>query len=363
MSATHGLWPIVARHIIEGDVFDASSLSKRSIGAIISRAEEPSEGKLTAFKVAAGIQILIVILLMLAFSYTTERVFPTLAAVESGTPESYTELSDNVLDEEAGNPKILSDEEPSQPARPVTSGLISTYRLLLSIGGKKSLFRGFGCFVVYALIGIPLELLLRLIPFMPKIASSIIASLLLMQLNTVWTHAIISKPSAKPFWRRLPPLRLVFRATALPTLIFGVAAGVSGMINEIFAESIFSDVTGAAGPHPATDNILSFSLLLIAQLLLTFLVIIPADAVLVRVQTSLLTAEDRPIVSLDPVFALRKFEGREYVSALEAFKSMTRASWGRLYMLHVKVFLLCILVTNVVCFIGFMEVVIARQFL
>ncbi|KAI2783073.1 hypothetical protein F4815DRAFT_378699 [Daldinia loculata] len=348
MNAIHGLWPTIVRRIVQGDVLDIS-LSRRSIEALVSRVDKSGEGTLNAFNIIGGIQLAISILCFLTFSYVLGNVFLILASVETDAPASYTQVPGEMIDEAEG-PKDPADEEHGMLARPVTSNLRSTCRRLLSIGGKKSLFRGFACFVAYRLAIYPITFLLGLIPFMPRIASAGIASLITMQLHTAWTHIVISEPSAKPFWRRLPRFDLVLRATAVPTVILGSITG----FEQVVTGSVATSMIALTPP--------GLLLLLIFHLVYTFIAIMPAEAVLARVQASLLPEEDRPIISLDPVFDQQKAEGKQYISTHEAYQSVSRATWKRLYMLHVKFYGLSFLAFNLIGAIGYMETIIARKF-
>ncbi|KAI1655850.1 hypothetical protein F4813DRAFT_391421 [Daldinia decipiens] len=344
MIAIHGLWPTMVRRIVQGDVLDIS-FSKRSIEALVSRAEKPGEGTFNAFSVVEGIQVAIAALLFLAFSYVLGDVFLVLASVETDAPASYTQVPGEIIDEETEGPKY-----PGMSARPITSSLRSTCHRLLSIDGKKSLFRGLSCFVAYRLADYPITFLLGLIPFMPKIASACIASLLTMQLRAAWTHIVISEPSAKPFWRRLPRFNLVLRATAIPTVILGSITGFEQVV-------VGSIVTSIVGLTP-----IGILLLLIFHTVYTFVAIIPAKVVLARVQASLLPEEDRPIILLDPVFDQQKAEGKEYISTHEASQSVSRATRNRLCMLYVKFYGLSFLAFNLVGVVGYLETIIARKF-
>ncbi|KAI0850113.1 hypothetical protein F5Y00DRAFT_260845 [Daldinia vernicosa] len=349
MNAFHDLWPTIVRRIVQGDGLDIS-FPKRSIEALVSRTEKHGGGILNGFNIGIeGIQLAISVLCFLAFSYVLGHVFLILASVETDAPASYTQVPGGVIDEAEG-PKDPADEEHDMSTRPVTGSLRSTYRRLLSIGGKKSLFRGLSCFVAYGLASYPIGFLLGLIPFVPGIVSAGIASLITMQLHTAWTHIVISEPSAEPFWRRLPRFDLVLRATAIPTVILGSITG----FEQVVIRSIILSGIGLTPIGPL--------LLLIFHAVYTFIAIVPAEAVLARVQASLLPEEDRPIISLDAVFDQQKAEGKEYISTREAYQSLSRATWKRLYMLHVKYFGLSLLVFILWGAVGYVGAIIARKF-
>ncbi|KAI0131212.1 hypothetical protein F4814DRAFT_445354 [Daldinia grandis] len=348
MNAIHDLWPTMARRIVQGDVLDIS-LSRRSIEALVSRADKPSGGALSAYSIFEGIQITLVVLTFLAFSYVLGYVFLVLTSVETDAPASYAQIPGEIVNDDTEGPKDPADEEDGMSARPVTSSLRSTCRRLLSIGGKKSLFRGFACFVAYRLADYPIIFLLGLIPFMPRIVATGIASLITMQLHTAWTHIVISEPSAEPFWRRLPRFGLVLRATVVPTVILGSITG----FEQVIIGSILLSGVGFSLIGPL--------ILLIVHSVYTFIAIIPAETVLARVQASLLPEEDQPIIELDPVFTQQKVEGKEYISTREAYKSVSRASWRRLYMLHVKYFGLSFLAYTLLGAVEFAQIVIVGK--
>ncbi|KAI8963067.1 hypothetical protein F5Y11DRAFT_170054 [Daldinia sp. FL1419] len=353
MDVIHGLWSTVVRRAAQNDVLN-TLLAGRSVNP-----QPSSQAGQIASIIVITIDLAVLIWVTLVFVYVLGYVFPTLAIVESDyAPPAYTELPLDVIAEENGFPKDLTDEESTQRTRPVTSSLRATYRLLRSIRSKWPLFRGYYCFTVYTFASFPLNVFFAMTPFVPVVFSTMIIALVTMPLYTAWTHIVISEPSAKPMRQRIIPSNIALRALVMPTLVFCLAEGASQALGHIFALKVFH-IQGDRDPmFDFTSGVAMFYT--VSQLLLTSLITIPARAVLVRVQASLLPEDDRPILSLDPAITSRKADGRRYLTTAEAFKSISRAAWVRICMMDLKVLLLGILVYGFLILIGVLQFLIAQ---
>lgn len=256
----------------------------------------------------------------------------SLAAVEDDAPASYT----LVAEKDAEDNKEAVDEACVPRPKPVTSSLRATYRHICSIEGKKSLFRGIACAIAYRLSFIVIALIFSVIPFIGiGIITLLVTSVLLVQLSAAWTHIIISEPSQKPFWHRLLSFKVAFRATALPTVAYYFCGALLEKLPTMLASKLIH--------QPGEKDIVGWALSLGIYLVISIFISIPTSAVLTRVQASLLPEEDQTIVPLDRALALHKAEGKEYMSMIEAWKSMPRASWIRLYKLYAKIWAVSVL--------------------
>ncbi|KAI1411752.1 hypothetical protein F5Y13DRAFT_54322 [Hypoxylon sp. FL1857] len=317
-------------------------VSRRSIETLVARAEENSNGAKAVATAFLVLQLIVVIAILVTLDYTLDKIFPVLAMIEDEAPPSYAAVGSKEaeeLEDLAGNKDAPVDDDPSPRPKPITRSLRSIYRHVRSISGKKSLFRGFICWVVYNITLIPITLLLVSIPFIPVFVAAPIATLLTAPLYTAWVHIVITKPSEKYFWHRIPRFGLVFRATALPTLILGIVDGVkdklySGMVN-----------WGPLGTYAHEDNSVPTFLLKSALALLIWIFVqIPLEVALTRVQASMLPKEDETIVPLDHALTLHKDEGKEYVSLLDAWKSFSRGAWVRLMNVYAMTIMICVMV-------------------
>lgn len=274
-------------------------------------------------------------------SYTLGQLFPALAIIENTDPPAYEPLALND-DAADGNTPPRTDA-----GKPISSSLRALNRLLYSVGGWRSSFRGLGAYLAYAfavsLVGgvfsaIPV---LGWVPFV----GTLLASLALVQLSTAWVHIAISPPNAAPFWRRLPPFRKTFEATWLPTLAAWAAGTVAGAAPLLVASLVHLPLYDPQNPNdlPEYDGHAAWKILVV--LLVTLVVwaalIVPAEVLLVRVQASLLPPDEDSIIPFDRTYdgtLEPAVVGRGYVSARDALRTFPRASWVRIYILHAKIF-------------------------
>ncbi len=86
--------------------------------------------------------------------------------------------------------------------------------------------------------------------------------------------------------------------------------------------------------------------------ILSFILIIPAHLLLVRVEASLLPADEWTIVTLDPAISTTKHE-RGYVTWIEACKSLTKPSLVNLVFLYIRIFLITAATVAIAGFVDF----------
>lgn len=175
---------------------------------------------------------------------------------------------------------------------------------------------------------------------------SIITSIVLCRLQMTWTHAVISMPSTKPWWRRFPSLK-AGKNIILPTAVWALAQQVSIYIpGALFA--IVLDTfqrPGIYGGNPQTIQKIALAQIFCVFLIFVgtvILIVIPADVTLKRVQASMLPEEDEAIVPFDRTFAGKVqpkiLGGTGAVSMLDAWRTFDKEARIRLIKLYVKVF-------------------------
>ncbi|KAK0715025.1 hypothetical protein B0H67DRAFT_489207 [Lasiosphaeris hirsuta] len=319
-----------------------------SIGTSVVRRyveELPGNSKLPDWAFGVLFLNLIVFLpVFLILGYTLGHVVPTLAIVEDPNPPAYEPLNNNENSDENASP---ASENPEASGRPVTTSLRATRRLLISVAGRRALFRGFWCAVFLGFAGSALGAIfnMRIIPLIP--IGQLLAQLALVQFGAAWTHIVISAPNPLPFYRRLPPFRKAFEATCFPILAVWLATALTVVVSGLTAVALgikigFSDHDRAN--NPTVDGHLVWKLIVVA--LVSFAVelvtVVPANVILVRVQASLLPPEEDAIVPFDRSFQ-GKVEpaivgGKGFVSMRDALATFPRASWIRLYKLYAKIF-------------------------
>lgn len=289
--------------------------------------------------------------IFLLVGYTFNNLYPVLAMVEDPSPPVYAPVSLNPETEslpgEDGLP--VADEAArgsSQQSHVVTSSFRAIHRTLQGISGWRSNFRGLPCWISIAFCTAVVYAIINAIPFVPSILAALISAIALVQLYTAWLHVVISMPSSKRFWKRLPDFRKAFQATAIPTVLYFVAIEIQQTVPKWLAHAMgmnrWDPKNPSQVPEPRPSDAWKGILVVLAVVVLTVFVTIPAHVVLTRVQASLLPEEDETIVPFD-----RSFQGtvepaivggKGYVSIIDAWKTFSRASWIRLVKLYVKIF-------------------------
>ncbi|KAK3398533.1 hypothetical protein B0T20DRAFT_210721 [Sordaria brevicollis] len=277
--------------------------------------------------------------------YTLHTVYPTLAMVEDpNPPPEYTPvpLDPQELQGSAatGDFQLLENNE-----RPITSSIRRTHELLWRFGWRQY-HRGIGCAFAAAWCTGALTVLIMVYTPLPHFVGSFIATLLLTQLHTAWVHVVMTPPSSRPWYYRTLPFRYVFRATALPLLVYWAASAVAIELPRLLALVLgLSDET----PDRYTDPLKGTMLLakgapVVALAIFLYLfVVIPARVILVRVQASLLPPTEDAIVPFD-----RSFKGKldpavlgggseTFLSMRDALQSFGREGWKRLVKMYVKI--------------------------
>jgi hypothetical protein len=318
-------------------------LSNVANGALAKRFVEDGQDKMTlpgwAFPVFL-LDAIVFLPILLFVGYTLGAVYPTLAMIEDPNPPAYEPVA---LHEEADDSAAAAAATPSSgEPKPVTASLRATNRLVYGVAGWRSYFRGLLCALVLTTASGLAAGIFSGIAFV----GTLLASLALVQLSTTWVHLVISQPSDRPFWRRLPPLRKTFEATWQPTLLNWVAQIASAGIPMVIAAAFGLEFWSPSDPNnvPVYDKHAAWkgSVVALVAILLNFLVLVPSQVVLVRVQASLLPPDEDTIVPFD-----RSFEGRVepavvggkgHVTLRDAFATFSRSSWIRLYVLYAKVF-------------------------
>ncbi|KAI1386566.1 uncharacterized protein F4822DRAFT_320101 [Hypoxylon trugodes] len=291
------------------------------------------------------LDILIFLPLVLLVNYSFQHLFPTLAIVEDPSPPAYEPVSLNEDTQSLAEENApLADEaaRAGSEARLITSSIRSTYRTVTSVSGWRSLFRGLGCYV--SLTFSTLFVYGILSAFLPALIAGPLSALALVQLYTAWTHIVISTPSSKRFWQRLPPFKKAFQATALPVAMYFFAIEVASYVPKLLAWGMAMNLPEQPGTIPQGDknDIWKGVVVLVVSFVLHIFLVIPTQVILTRVQASLLPEEDDTIVPFDRSFQ-GKVEpaivgGKGFVTVKDAWLSFSRASWVRLVKLYAKIF-------------------------
>lgn len=352
---------------------------KAAVGAIARRfVQDPPEWKLPGWAPLLFLADFAVFMPILLFAgYTLATVFPTLAIVEDPNPPAYEPLAaTEATGENQGEPAQYVQNS----GKPVTSSLRATRKLVQGIAGWRSYFRGIVCAAalvaadsfISGIIGSPSPFRniddfsnpLSVIPI-----GSLITQLALTQLGCAWTHIVISNPSKLPFYRRLPPFKKAFEATAFPILAawFGNSAVIvaplllSSALGLKLDEPWFGDDGKSPFRDPSGSAAWKSLVVLFVIISLTFFVAVPANILLVRIQSSLLPPDEETVVPFDRSFG-GKLEppvvGKGFITLRDALQTFPRSSWIRVYKLYAKV-----IAIGLALYMGLGFVVAAQAFL
>ncbi|KAG4411519.1 hypothetical protein IFR04_015342 [Cadophora malorum] len=325
----------------------AGSLVRRGLDA---HAEHGDKIKIPTWGAVMLISTFIAFLFaMFMIEYTFGRLVPTLVMIES--PQDT--ISFEPLPTE--DPDSTINKDPEQPSKPqlITSSIRRTVRHL---GGFSSRFRGLSIFIVNTLAVQWIAGILSVLPIinlLPRGFANIVALILCAQLSLTWTHIVISQPSPKTWFRRLAPLKM-WKKVAIPTAIFALAEQVAVYIPiymTILAGLVDKDAQQIVDMKPSEKTAMSFKAIaiLLFGVVLTFLVVIPANVTLTRVQASLLVDTEETIVPFDRSFGGKVVPeivgGNGMIGMLDAWKTFDWAARIRLVKTYLKVIAMQIGVT------------------
>lgn len=292
--------------------------------------------------------------------YTVNAVFPVLAAVEELDAPTYERLdldgvNENVeVDGEASLPQDKINVEP----RAVSYSLRSMIRVLYSIRKWFPLVRGFGWHSAWNIVKLATLFAAYKLPPTLGFLAQIFLPLPFASVHTLWVHTLLSRPSTQPLSKRLVPFKTTLKAVILPmsTLLTGEAVmqrvlWYTYIATEMKWENFF--------PMGSDHNKAVWFCLLLA--VLTLVLIVPAHLFLIRVEASLLPADEVTIIALDAALTGGQGE-RGYMTLVDAWRSATKERLVTLSGLYMKIFIITAGLVAVVGFVDFtIYIVIALQ--
>jgi hypothetical protein len=252
------------------------------------------------------------------------------------------------------DPDSTINKDPEQPPRPayITSSFRRTLKHLHSVGGFAGKFRGFAVFVVNAVLVAWIANMLVFIPFFPRGVAGVVAAVIFAQLPLAWTQIVISEPSPKSWFRRIPSAK-TWRKVAIPTAVYGIAEQITAQLplKLWFIAGLNKNAKAIAelSPHEQTIMSLKGFGIFALSVVLSFLLVLPAQVTLTRVQASLLPDTEETIVPFD-----RSFDGKVIpeivggsgvISMLDAWKTFNWSSRIRLVKAYAKIYALTMLLT------------------
>lgn len=228
-------------------------------------------------------------------------VIATLAAVEDTNPDIYVRIASNP------DPIKPHDEEDAElatptPPKPITSKLRTAVKHLRSRAGFWSRFRGMAMFMAYSGV---IGFLSSLIPisttsFLGHVFVQSFLSVLLATWQMAWVHIVISEPSPKRFYQRIPSYKTWIKIAPAAALqdVLTAAAFFLPMSLASFAGWFDS----ASDDVPPMVALYRFMGVTVIPAIVAFVISIPARVIFVRVAASMLPEEDETIVPFDRSF-------------------------------------------------------------
>ncbi|KAI7975701.1 hypothetical protein EIK77_004056 [Talaromyces pinophilus] len=324
----------------------AEHLVRRSVSDTPDEPSDPEPKQPFPFMAVILFYITIALLSVVSgcIGYVYGKVVTTLAAVEDPNPDVYVRIDD---DHAPLNPESTGDETAHvPPQKPVTSSLKGTISHLTARAGRLAPFRGL---VLYILTGIAISIVTSPISASFRIFGSavarFVAEILLANLRVAWIHIVISEPSTKSLWSRIPSWRRTFMKIAPAAALRSLAAQIVTFVPLTIAYGTkvleYGSEPTARSPYAALSG--GFGLLALF-LVLYILIQMPAEVIFIRVAASMLPEDDETIVPFDRSFGGKVTPeivgGQGKIGIVDAWKSF---SWGsRIRFLTVvgKVFLL-----------------------
>lgn len=303
----------------------------------------------------------------------------TLAMIEAPEVVVPAPWSDKKDDNSEQTPRVQLNHE-----RSITTSLRRTVAHLYRVGGVLALFRGIAVHVctgigiiltampVYALFkkahddavddGLEHTLSHQLGHFAFETVLSVFAGLLFTTLSTAWVHIVISQPSLRIWWRRLPPFFPTLRAT------FAVVAyqNLSNTFVNLLTPILLKHAFGLYGKPFATYSTFSSRNILLTLVWLFVCVLnqvacVPFHVAVTRIQASLLPEEEETIVSFDRSFGTSGANGlrpgllaesRGALSFREAWRSVTWSEMRRIWIFSAKILVVQICVNGMFWLVG-----------
>ncbi|PGH23552.1 hypothetical protein AJ80_02332 [Polytolypa hystricis UAMH7299] len=314
-----------------------------------------------AFILVSTITVFVIAAFLIQYSYG--MVVATLAIVEDPQAGHYLAVNTVDTDPTANDDDInkttprnaVDDNTSFAIPKPITSKIRTAIRHLQSRGGRLAPFRGFGLFLlwsitrgiiggIFAAILTPLGLNNYAFHLFPRA----LAEIALATVELAWVHVVISEPSTKSMWKRIPGFSswkkfapvVTLRAVASQlTQILPLVLGQLMHVFDIRDGKIYP--VPAEGENGARNVALGMLAIFGLSLVLTVLVDIPATVTMIRVGASMLPEEDESIVPFDRTFGGRTTNalvgGSGKIGMLDAWKTFTWPARVRLVKLLAKV--------------------------
>ncbi|KAI9733842.1 MAG: hypothetical protein M1818_007109 [Claussenomyces sp. TS43310] len=322
-----------------------SHVFRRGVASFGVAGEEPVKFDLPQWGAALlGLTIIVSAAMSLMIEYTYGQVVATLTMVESPSTVVLESIPSNDPDAPLDEKKEVEPELLVIKQQPITAKFRTTIQHLRARAGRLSRFRGICLFYLCALgTGQITELFIAL--HIPRGVSAILAALVVARFSLGWTHIVMTEPSDKYWFRRLPSFKL-WTKVAIPTAVLALTKQVTIGLPVFFFNALHLDELNS--DKISEMNRCQISLLVVRVLSLVGLglfaavaIVVPARVTLTRVQASLLSESEETIVPFDRSFGGKfvpaDLGGSGVISMLEAWKTFDWNSRIRILKVHAKV--------------------------
>ena len=285
--------------------------------------------------------------------YTYGFVVGTLIIIES--PENDTYVPVPVLgDEKTLEAALLEPQVLHIKTKPITSSLRSTVLHLRACAGYWSRFRGLSLFLCWTIVRGFLSVALTHIPFIKYIISYGVAGIcfevILARWELTWYHIVISKPSPKKWYQRVPAFRTSWPKIAPAVALRAVSQHIVATMPMMLCSSLGTmnkfrnEGFNKSFEHSEKELYTVFwqSLMILFLIFALFILLeVPAMVTVVRVAASMLPEEDEAIVPFDRTFGGKVtptiLGGTGKIGMLDAWRSFAWSSKVRLLKFIAKV--------------------------
>lgn len=254
----------------------------------------------------------------------------------------------NPFEKDDQDEEDLGPEDGGVAPKPITSKLRTTIAHLRARAGCWSRFRGFSMYLTYSIAHGFLFMILPLSPdsFLGQFLTQTTLSVLLANLQLAWVHIVVSKPSDKRFYQRIPGWKSwvqIAPVAAFENITISTAFFLPLLMVQWFGgwDAFVESTSSTASPASAMGQVWAMTVI---PSILSYLVSIPVQAIFVRVAASMLPEEDEAIVPFDRSFGGRVVPailgGSGRLSIADAWRTFDRAARGRYLKVIGKVLLM-----------------------
>lgn len=277
---------------------------------------------------------------------------PVAAITVSPTPESGDKHEKEGLLETGPTITLVNQ-------KPITSSIRGTLRHVVANAGRFSRFRGFPLYITYsAYMSLATIFLTAALPRFPgkEVLVAAVAGATVASLHALWTHKIVSMPTDKTAWQRMPS-RSQWKTLALPAAIQSAMPSISFYLVVAFGYLLKLDKMDLENAAEYTCDqwtslVLRVAATLVFAITCSLFLCMPANVTLVRIEASILAEDQDTIVPFDRTFGGKVVEkmmgGTGIVSFLDAWRSFTWEARRRLIKLYLKSF---VMISGLVFFI------------